>query len=610
MKSVNHHSNFTKKLLVSLAFVVFLISSSFAQQGDATKGKQLFNANCAACHRLDKRLVGPALKGISEKRSRKWLHSWIKDNIALRVSGDADAKAIFKEFNKIPMMQFPQLSSQDVDDIIAYTNGVPKKVSTAVATGNQPSQAIIKGKQIFNANCAACHKLDKRFVGPALRGIANKRSRKWLHSWIKDNVALRASGDADAKAIFKEFNKIPMMQFPQLSSQDIDDVIAYTSSTPKKVSSVVASGNQPSQDVIDGKKLFQANCAACHKLDKRFVGPALRNIADKKSKKWLHSWIKDNVALRASGDEDAKAIYEEFNKVPMMQFPQLSAKDIDNILAYTSYKEVKKTTATATKVEAKKKSSEASTVWMSYIVAIVLLLLILWVYLKSNNGFLKVIATIILMFGAAYITFQWLMNIGIDTGYQPVQPIEFSHKIHAGDNKIDCQYCHFAAKHSKTSGIPPLNVCMNCHKNISEYNGPVTAKHDKKFYDGEIQKLYDAIGWDKNNFRYKANYKKRPVKWVRIHNLPDFAYFNHSQHVVVAGVKCQKCHGPVQTMDRVKQYSKLTMGWCIHCHQSTDVKMKGNGYYTKIHEQLSKKYGLKSVTEAQMGGKECGRCHY
>jgi hypothetical protein len=150
---------------------------------------------------------------------------------------------------------------------------------------------------------------------------------------------------------------------------------------------------------------------------------------------------------------------------------------------------------------------------------------------------------------------------------------------------------------------------MNCHKNISEVaEATATPEHSKAFYDGEIQKLYDAVGWDKNAQKYTG--KTNPVKWVRIHNLPDFVYFNHSQHVSVAGVECQTCHGPVEEMEVLKQHAPLTMGWCINCHRETNVKVEDNAYYEKIHQELSKKYGVDKLTAAQMGGLECGKCHY
>lgn len=202
------------------------------------------------------------------------------------------------------------------------------------------------------------------------------------------------------------------------------------------------------------------------------------------------------------------------------------------------------------------------------------------------------------------------MQVGVDQGYMPVQPIHYSHKVHAGLNEIDCKYCHSSARVSKTAGIPSLNVCMNCHKNISEYTGEedLANGYTKEFYTNEIKKLYAAVGWDEETQSYTG--KTEPVKWVRIHNLPDFAYFNHAQHVTVGGIECQTCHGPVEEMEVMYQFSPLTMGWCITCHKETDVKMEGNAYYEKIHAELSKKYGVEKLTIAQMGGMECGKCHY
>src|SRR5690606_5207185 len=214
-----------------------------------------------------------------------------------------------------------------------------------------------------------------------------------------------------------------------------------------------------------------------------------------------------------------------------------------------------------------------------------------------QNQFLVLVAAIVLLLTSGYFVFGYLMQIGVDQGYEPVQPIHFSHRIHAGDNGIDCKFCHSSARVSKTSGIPSLNVCMNCHKSISEVAATTaTEDYSKEFYDGEIQKLYNAVGWDGQSF----SGTQQPVKWVRIHNLPDFAYFNHSQHVTVGGIECQTCHGPVETMEVMSQFSPLTMGWCINCYKETNVKVEDNEYYIKIPEQLSKKYGVEKLTVAQM----------
>ena len=132
--------------------------------------------------------------------------------------------------------------------------------------------------------------------------------------------------------------------------------------------------------------------------------------------------------------------------------------------------------------------------------------------------------------------------------------------------------------------------------------------YGKAELDKEIAKIYDASGWDPDELEYTGNTK--PIKWVRIHNLPDFAYFNHSQHVTVGGIECQKCHGPVETYDEMRQFSPLTMGWCINCHRETNVDLKGSEYYDNIHKELAKKYNVDKVTIAQLGGLECGKCHY
>lgn len=394
------------------------------------------------------------------------------------------------------------------------------------------------------------------------------------------------------------------------------------------------------QDPAKGKELFNANCAACHKLDKKMTGPALRGVLDKYDgdKEWLYKWIKNSGELVKSGDAQAVKIFEEFNQVPMTAFPQLSNEDIDNILAYTSEPApVVETPAPVPGGEVASANSGLSNNVILGALSLVLLMLVVMLFLVNNvlnkiakangleieekekslpiwkafakNQFLVLVSAIAFLLFAAYFAYGYLMQVGVDQGYEPVQPIHYSHKIHAGDNEIDCKYCHSSARVSKTSGIPSLNVCMNCHKNISEVaETTATAEHSKEFYDGEIQKLYAAVGWDADKQAYTG--KTQPVKWVRIHNLPDFVYFNHSQHVTVAGVECQKCHGPVEEMEVMKQFSSLTMGWCVNCHRETNVKVEDNEYYKKIHEELSKKYGVDKLTAAQMGGLECGKCHY
>ncbi|MCB9427051.1 MAG: c-type cytochrome [Flavobacteriales bacterium] len=391
-------------------------------------------------------------------------------------------------------------------------------------------------------------------------------------------------------------------------------------------------------DPAKGKELFNSNCAACHKLDKKATGPALRGVADKYEKEWLYKWIKNSGELIKSGDATAIKVFEENGKVPMTAFPQFSNEDLDAILAYTSEPkpEAPADIAGAPVAAGEGSSSGISNEVVLGALALVMLLLIvmllmvkrvltrvveakglevesekslpIWVAF-ARNQFLVLVSVIVLILVAGYGAYGYLMQVGIDQGYAPIQPIHYSHKIHAGDNQIDCKYCHSSARVSKTSGIPSLNVCMNCHKNISEVaESTATAEYSKEFYDAQIQKLYEAVGWDSSAQKYTGVTK--PVKWVRVHNLPDFVYFNHSQHVSVAGVECQTCHGPVEEMEIMEQHSPLTMGWCVNCHRETNVKVEDNEYYQKIHETLAKKQGVDKFTAAQMGGLECGKCHY
>jgi len=393
----------------------------------------------------------------------------------------------------------------------------------------------------------------------------------------------------------------------------------------------------------EGRKIFKSLCASCHKLDKKLIGPALGGVEGRRENEWLKAWIKNNAELRASGDADAIAIFEEYNGSVMSAFPQLSDQQIDDILYYTTVGDPPKKVVAGGPVSADGGGQTGNNApeWIIYFLAgaiIVAFLMIanllkqvnelkgktapgsnlrrdldeLWQGLKRNT-FLQVMSVIFVLLMGAYLGFGTLFKVGVNEGYMPLQPIAFSHKIHSGENKIECQYCHSSAKHSKHSGIPSVNVCMNCHKNIAEVAEGTKVEWDGVTYgktelDKEIAKVYDAAGWDTETLEYTGETK--PIKWIRIHNLPDFAYFNHSQHVTVAGVKCQKCHGPVEEFDEMRQYSPLTMGWCIDCHRETNVNLKGNEYYEKIHEELAKKYDVEKVTIAQLGGLECGKCHY
>tara|TARA_B100001250_G_scaffold396247_1_gene402039 strand:+ start:4702 stop:5922 length:1221 start_codon:yes stop_codon:yes gene_type:complete len=378
------------------------------------------------------------------------------------------------------------------------------------------------------------------------------------------------------------------------------------------------------QDIEIGENLFKANCSSCHYLgpeEKKLIGPGLDGeIFEEHSEEWLYKWIRNSAELIESGDKVANELYEEYNKAVMTAFPHFSDQDISNILAYIKEGPSEEVVALSEMSQAQTNSNSESLLYI--ILALIIFNICLLVYVKNtlkvaagikqesffssglswvrlNPSFL-IFASIIVVFSGMKGCWNTLSTIGVAQNYQPEQPIAFSHKIHAGENGIDCNYCHHTARSSKHAGIPSVNVCMNCHTYINE--GAITGKE-------EINKIYAAIGFDPNTRTYIPNYEQKPIEWVRIHNLPDLAYFDHSQHVNVAGVECQTCHGPIEEMDEVYQYSKLTMGWCINCHRETEIDTE-NPYYHDLHNEWIDKYHGEDITVDMIGGMECAKCHY
>jgi len=372
----------------------------------------------------------------------------------------------------------------------------------------------------------------------------------------------------------------------------------------------------------DGAQIFKQNCTSCHVIgETKLIGPGLKDITEKRDKEWLKKWINSSSELIASGDADAIAIFQEYDKVAMTDF-YFSDEDFEALYSYLAnppVEEVKVTTSG--EVSPIDEGMKGSTQLM--LIALVLLTLVFILtsvknslkeslgqdtetvaestYLFLSKPLNKLFVGLFIAIIGLRFVYDAMMGVGVTTNYQPEQPIAFSHKIHAGDNGIDCNYCHSSARSSKTAGIPSTNVCMNCHANIT--SGSITGT-------AEIQKIYNAIGYDPETRKYIEGYEQKPIAWVRIHNLPDLTYFNHSQHVSVGKLECQECHGPIEEMDVVKQESELTMGWCIDCHRETEVKMEGNDYYTSMHEKMKKKYAGQKITVDKMGGLECGKCHY
>ena len=373
--------------------------------------------------------------------------------------------------------------------------------------------------------------------------------------------------------------------------------------------------------ISEGAGLFKGNCAQCHAVHEKVVGPALANVWERQPVPWLINFIKYPQKVIDSGDPYAVALYEEYKQyMPNHDF--FSDEEILSILAYVKDETAKgpavaETTTTGGTTVADPSSSANSDLLLAIIVGLVLILIILVIvmvllasvltkyikqeqdlseededYLNQKFSLSSVIkspafagiVTFVFVAIVAKATVDGLFSIGVQQGYAPDQPIKFSHKLHAGYYEIDCKYCHTGVEKSKNANIPSANICMNCHNAI-------------KTTSPEIQKIYAAIENDE------------PIQWVRIHNLPDLAYFNHAQHVRVGGLECENCHGEIKEMEVVQQHSLLTMGWCIDCHRKTELNTRGNEYYDKLvqmHEASSKQ----PMRVEDIGGLECAKCHY
>jgi Cytochrome c7 and related cytochrome c len=197
-----------------------------------------------------------------------------------------------------------------------------------------------------------------------------------------------------------------------------------------------------------------------------------------------------------------------------------------------------------------------------------------------NSRLLTVILSVAVLLTLSVFVTSFTFNMKLpdnNQGYEPVQPISYSHRLHAGELGIPCLHCHGGAERSGTAGIPSAGVCMHCHKFITAPWVNVKAESDratkekrepKPVISSELEKLYAAVGANKE-MKSDPGFSPTPVQWVRVHSLPSFVYFNHSVHVD-AGVDCQTCHGAVETMERVRQVSDLSMGWCVNCHRDAN----------------------------------------
>ncbi|MFZ2898589.1 MAG: c-type cytochrome [Saprospiraceae bacterium] len=442
----------------------------------------------------------------------------------------------------------------------------------------------------------------------------------------------------------------------------------------------------PAADLAEGETLFKNNCAACHNKNMKdnLTGPALGGTEERWAaypREDLYKWINNSQAMINAGHPRAVELWNQWKPTVMSNF-NLSDQQIENILAYINdvYTRVPVTAvAPGAGAAGEPQKPNNTLLFLGLFVVLGLVALVLSQILNNLNYLAKVkesgvapprktlvqtltskgvIAFVVfaLVVLGGYTTVNNAINLGRQQGYQPEQPIKFSHATHAGLHKIDCQYCHDGARRSKHSVIPAANTCMNCHKVI---------KVGTTYGTAEISKIYASIGFDPNTDKYIENYedlpqdeiekiykkwftdsyikekntldaegemlvqdqwdgivnsltnpdKKKiqgPIEWIRIHNMPDHVYFNHAQHVTVGKLECQTCHGPVEEMEVVQQYSPLSMGWCVNCHRKTEVQFAGNEYYksyVNYHEEMAAGKRDK-VTVEEVGGLECQKCHY
>jgi cytochrome c553 len=388
----------------------------------------------------------------------------------------------------------------------------------------------------------------------------------------------------------------------------------------------------------DGQAIFKTYCASCHKPDADYTGPALKGARAREAaaglpKDWVYKWV-HNTTTMVTTDPYAMKLYAQRGSV-MSAFPDLKNAEIDAILDWADKYEAPKAPTNPTGQPAVQDDNSLLYGLLTLILAVIALILL---QVNSNlkklsdekqgirtpnpvpfyrNKAYLLLGVIVLFLIGGYFTIEAAIGLGRSKGYQPVQPIYYSHKVHAGTNQISCLYCHGGAQDSKHANIPSVNVCMNCHMAIKEYAGDPITREDGSSVNGtaEIKKLYEYAGWNPDLKKYDKPGK--PIEWIRIHNLPDHVYFNHSQHVKVGQQKCQTCHGNIQEMPEVAQFADLSMGWCINCHRETKVQFndsKGNGnkfysIYEKFHDDIkNKKYD--SVTVEKVGGIECQKCHY
>jgi hypothetical protein len=354
--------------------------------------------------------------------------------------------------------------------------------------------------------------------------------------------------------------------------QQIPDSVIYKQTTFER------------EELIRGERLFSGlvyfgnasiNCTSCHnirEIDTLNWNPDAWEISKKYLRKNAHDL---SVVLLKPAGAKMKVAHKDFI---------LTAKDIVQIKGFMD---------SFAETGLQKRKPVITYLLLLIIASVIFLICFIDVIIKRIFKNSKINWAIITVTGIfiTYILAYNAIKFGRYDGFAPAQPIKFSHKVHAGQNKTDCNYCHYTAKISKSAGIPPGNVCLNCH---------FLVRNGTRSGGAEISKVLGNLD------------QKIPVEWVRIYRLPDFVFFSHEQHVSAGQLNCEACHGNVKEMDRLYQVPDLSMGWCIKCHETRKVNFS-NEYYKKYYPRLLESLmngKVDSIRVAGIGGKDCGKCHY
>ncbi len=447
-----------------------------------------------------------------------------------------------------------------------------------------------KPAEIFEKNCSICHKLtSEKLIGPGLAGVTQRRDKAWIAKFILNSKALIDAGDKTAVQVFNENNKIPMPDHKDFSDADVNGLIDYIANykAPVAKTSTMDPNKKDGftrEEKMRGERMFYGqipfekgtlNCVSCHntiRTDTLNWNPSAYDLAQA----WLE---KDGTNLY-----DVMATPTSQRMTKAHGDVKLTDQEVYLISAFLS--EVGKTGLV------KEKTFPVRLLVFLFFGALMALALIDLIF--THRVHYKIIHVSILILGLSVhslMAVQESQRLGRIKDYAPDQPIKFSHKVHAGQNKTACKYCHSSAAYGKSAGFPSSNLCMNCHGVVKE------GTRSGRF---EINKIY------------RAEKSGQSIQWIRIHKLPDHAYFSHAQHASAGKVACQTCHGKVEEMDLMMQYSDLSMGWCVNCHRRTKVNFENNHYYDsykKLHDDL-KSGKINKVTAEDIGGIDCMKCHY